>query len=242
MGITEYKPVRNTIDIVILAVDDLPSINDRKRPLKNIQVLLVKRDIEPFNGFWTLPGGFVDYEKTITQSVNEKLQQKTGLTEIYTEQLYTYGDDLHRDPRDRVISIGYIALVDKKMIKEEILDDATWFWVKEKRENNQVVSIELINSITNDTVRELGFDHIKIIIDAINRLANKIMYTDIGFNLVGKQFTIGELRIAYETIVGREIPGFRRIISPKIKPTGLSTYDTKDKPDLYRPSQLYTKI
>ncbi len=250
MGIDSYKAIRNTIDIVILAVDDKPLFNERSVPDKGIQVLLVKRDMEPYNGMWTLPGGFVDYDKPLSQSVKDKLYQKTGICDMYTEQLYTYGEDIDRDPRDRVISIGYIALANKGRL---ILDtnkhkDIAWFWVNCNRDDKyNVTDIELVKVGVSDKYQltesekltNLGFDHKKIIIDAINRLANKILYTDIGFNLVGKEFSIRELQLAYEAIIGKGIPGFRRIISNKIEKTGVYTNMVNDKPDLHRPAQLF---
>lgn len=244
-----YRAVRNTVDIVVLATVDRPTDNKRTVPQKGIQVLLVKRDREPFKDTWTIPGGFVDYDEPLHETVHRKLKQKTGIDDMYTEQLYTYGDDIKRDPRDRVISIGYIALTtkDRVNIRDNPGDNETaWFWVNTVRDNGVITDIYLHKSETEhtenlDIVTELGFDHKKILIDALNRMANKIMYTDIGFNLVGKTFTIKELQRAYEAIIGKEISGFRRLILDKIEPTGTTTTFVNAEPNCFRPAQLYTK-
>ena len=249
MGVTDYKAVRNTVDIVILAAENKNEDNIRKVPSKQLQVMLVKRNQEPFKGTWVLPGGFVDYEIGLSEAVSKKLIQKTGISNIYTEQLYTYGDNVNRDPRDRVITVAYIALVNKNKLininKENDCDfETAWFWVNtERSENGQVVNVglERVEGMCAEEITT-GFDHKNIIIDAINRMANKIMYTDIGFNLVDKEFTIKELQTAYECVIGKQIAGFRRLIENKVKETNKTTYDIKDKPDSYRPAKLYYKV
>lgn len=248
MGIEAYPKVRVTTDIVILTVSDLPNRKQRSLPDKCVQVMLIKRDNEPFKGKWTLPGGFVDFNKPLIKTIHEKLEQKTGANNLYVEQLYTYGDDVYRDPRDRVISVGYIALVNEKQARELQLangnSETEWFWVHPIRDksSNNVIDIRLVGVTSGVEITELGFDHKTMVIDSLNRIGNKIMYTDIGFNLVNKEFTVGELRLAFETLAGHEIPGFRRIITPKIREVGLSTKDVRSVPDYYRPSKLYTKI
>lgn len=254
--IEQYRGVRNTVDIVILTTADKKANNERTVPEKGIQILLVKRDIEPFKGMWTIPGGFVAYNKPLHQVVNEKLLQKTGIDNMYTEQLYTYGEDINRDPRDRVISIGYIALTTKdnlKIVNAHGEKETAWFWALTQRDENSVITdLQFIrdtqsNDLASDyaasdyVVDELGFDHKKIVIDAINRLANKLMYTDIGFNLVNPEFTVKQLQNSYEAILGKSIPAFRRTILPKLEATGLSTKAVMDKPDLHRPAQYFRK-
>lgn len=254
MSFEGYKAVRNTVDIVILAVEDVETLNKRLVPKKGIQVLLAKRDTEPFKDMWTIPGGFVNYDEPLSDTVNRKLKQKTGIGNMYTEQLYTYGDDVDRDPRDRVISIGYIALTTKKQVNISNIhgdNETAWFWVDTVRDQGAIVDISLSKDIEDkNNVRgdalvrpehldNLGFDHKKILIDALNRIANKIMYTDIGFNLVEKRFTIKELERAYEAIIGKEIPGFRRLIIDRLEPTGEYSKSISIEPEHHRPSQLY---
>lgn len=248
MGVGEHRAVRNTVDIVIMAAEDKKEDNIRKVPSKQLQVMLIKRNQEPFKDTWTLPGGFVNFDESLRETVRKKLIQKTGISDIYTEQLYTYGDDVHRDPRDRVITIGYIALVDKNSIihidKQYDCDfETAWFWINIERNEYGQVTDAKFNRVGFDNSENvtLGFDHKDIVIDAINRMANKIMYTDIGFNLVGKEFTIRELQMAYECVVGKHIAGFRRIIENKLVETDKTTTDIQDKPASYRPAKLYKK-
>lgn len=246
MGIESYEKLRNTTDIVILTTENKEIHNERKVPTKGLQVLLIKRDEEPFNGCWTLPGGFVDCKKSLKQCVEEKLKQKTGIDTLYKEQLYTYGDDVYRDPRDRIITIAYIALTskDKTHIENCHGDKETdWFWVETVRDTHgEVTEARFIREGSREVVKTLGFDHNNIVIDAINRMANKIMYTDIGFHLVKDEFTVKELEMAYEAVVGRSIPGFRRIIEHKITETNKSTTDVSDRPYAHRPAKLYKKL
>ena len=103
MGIESYPKVRVTTDVVVLTVADLPVNNARSLPDKGVQVMLIKRDAEPFKDEWTLPGGFVNYSTPLIETIYSKLEQKTGAKNLYVEQLYTYGDDIHRDPRVLVI-------------------------------------------------------------------------------------------------------------------------------------------
>lgn len=246
MGIEQYKSLRNTADVVILTTENKELTNERKVPEKGLQVLLIKRDTEPFKDAWTLPGGFIDAERSLSDCVDDKLIQKTGISGIYKEQLFTYGDDVYRDPRDRVITIAYIALTSKRRTRLERCHgdkETQWFWVDATRNSTgEVTSVSFVRDTDGLRVDNLGFDHNLIIKDAINRIANKIMYTDIGFHLVDDEFTIKELEMGYEAVIGRKIPGFRRIIGDKIEETGRTTSDTKDKPDLHRPAKLYRHI
>lgn len=247
MGLDSYPKVRVTTDIVILTTEDKELHDKRGVPDKGVQVLLIKRKEEPFKQSWTLPGGFVDFNKPLIDTVMGKLRQKTGVHDIYVEQLYTYGDNINRDPRDRVISVAYIALVSKDNIVKLNLEngdsETDWFWVESLRDTvtNEVKDISLTRSTTTEIVTDLGFDHKKMIIDALNRVGNKVVYTDIGFNLVHTYFTIKELQLAYEALVGKGIPAFRRQIMPKIEEVGLTTTNIKAEPELHRPAKLYRK-
>lgn len=248
MGIESYPKVRVTTDVVVLTVADLPVNNARSLPDKGVQVMLIKRDAEPFKDEWTLPGGFVNYSTPLIETIYSKLEQKTGAKNLYVEQLYTYGDDIHRDPRDRVISVAYIALVNMTLaerLKASSGDNETeWFWVKMERDaqHNNVVDLKLKGTDSGEIVDRLGFDHKKMIIDSLNRVGNKVMYTDIGFNLVEKEFTVAELKNTFETLTGRKLPGFRRTIMPKIQEVGSTTLDVRERPDSYRPAKLYRKL
>lgn len=245
MSIHEYEKVRVTTDVVIVTTENEAVDDARKVPTKTLQVLLIKRDEEPFNNMWTLPGVFIDSNKGLTECLKEKLfKQKTGIENIYCEQLATYGDNINRDPRDRVISIAYLALADKETLNKTMVQGSKqkqWFNVKLVKKSGEADDIELINEITGEKLGRLGFDHKQMIIDALNRLANKIMYTDIGFNLVSTEFTVKELQMAYECTLQKELSGFRRLVENKIIETGQTTTDVKEKADLHRPAKLYRR-
>jgi ADP-ribose pyrophosphatase YjhB (NUDIX family) len=241
MQFNDYKKLSLANDVVILTTVDKEEEDKRKVPEKGLQILLIKRDEEPFLNKWSLPGGFVDYDKDIDTCVKEKLYAKTGITDLYMEQLYTYGA-VDRDIRGRVVSVAYMALVKKEDVitqiqnTEETNKESEWFWIEPKRDSeNHVVDIQLVSEKGSVVIKDLVFDHKNIIIDALNRLQNKIEYTDIAFNLVSKYFTVKELQMVYECILGRKIQAFRRKISDKIEPTEMM----KDDGSAYRPAQLY---
>ncbi|WMJ81594.1 NUDIX domain-containing protein [Clostridium sp. MB40-C1] len=126
-----YKRPSVTNDIIIFTTDDKEEENLRKVPKKGLQVILIKRDDYPYIEKWALPGGFVGIEEDLEVSARRKLKEKTGIDNIYTEQLYTFGD-VDRDKRTRVISVGNIALVEKGNIRFKEVDlqkKSEWFWI-----------------------------------------------------------------------------------------------------------------
>lgn len=131
-NVNDYDRPSVTNDMIIFTTDDKKEINSRKVPKKGMQLLLIKRDNYPYKGKWAIPGGFVDTNKSLEESANEKLKEETGIDNIYTEQLYTFGE-LNRDPRTRVISIGNIALVSKDKInyfQDKNIKKSKWFWIE----------------------------------------------------------------------------------------------------------------
>lgn len=130
----EYKRPSVTSDMIIFTTADQVQGNQRKVPQKGLQVILVQRNQQPSLGKWALPGGFVDVNESLEASVKRKLKEKIGIENIYTEQLYTFGD-LERDQRTRVISIAHLALVEKCSIQlnnEGVLSLSQWFWVNKE--------------------------------------------------------------------------------------------------------------
>lgn len=240
MNFNEYPKLNLASDVVILSCKDKPQNNIRKVPEKGIQILLVKRNEEPFDRMWSLPGGFVDHDKTIDECVNTKLLEKTGLSNVYMEQLYTYGD-VNRDTRGRVISVAYLALLCKDNInvykKGNLRNiESEWFWLDVDRNDvGDVIGFKATSENGLVSINDLAFDHKKIVIDALNRLQNKIEYTDLAFHLVPKYFTVKELQLTYESILGRSIQAFRRKIENKI----IVTDFVKDNNVAYRPAMLY---
>lgn len=210
----QFSTIAVTVDAVILGIEKDNTDNYRKLDEQSIKVLLVKREEYPYKDCYSLPGGFVLDEETLEDSLRRTLKKKTGLTNVYSEQLYTFGE-VDRDPRMRVISCAYISLLDTKKAN---IRDAMW------------MDLEHIKDIP------MAFDHGNIIGEAIKRLRGKINYTDIVFHMMPEEFTISELQQVYEKILGEKLlaPAFRRTISDKLEDTGKMTQNAG-----HRPSRLF---
>ncbi|WP_271251667.1 NUDIX hydrolase [Pseudanabaena sp. Chao 1811] len=166
-----------TVDCIIFGLD----------AQLELKVMLIQRDIPPFQGQWAIPGGFVRMDETLEQAALRELQEETGIHDVYLEQLYTFGD-LERDPRDRTVTVAYYALIN--LIEQQIqastdAREANWF------------SVHAIPS--------LAFDHEQILQKAIARLRSKIRYEPIGFELLPKKFTLTQLQKLYETVLARPL-------------------------------------
>lgn len=188
----DYDDPSVTADIIIITIFD----NDLK-------VLLIKRKNPPFRGYRAIPGGFLDVnrEENLEETASRELLEETNLKNIYIEQLKTYGD-VKRDPRKRVISVAYFALLpfkefeNQNIIAGDDAEDAQWFSL-------------------NKLPDKIAFDHKKILRDVLLRLRGKVSYTDIAFRLLPAKFTWSELQNVYEIILGRKLiaPNFRRKIN-----------------------------
>lgn len=251
----KFEKLSLTSDVIIFSISTQKREDYKKLKEKKISVLLVKRNKYPFKDMWSLPGGFVKLDETIEDAAKRVLKEKTNLSNIYMEQLYTFGE-VNRDPRMRIISTAHMALVDKNRIKEKILKDAQWFDIDVVDSQNVLVlkfsneeesfKVKVKKKIKHKTSQDLqflteqsdnlAFDHGAIIATGINRMRNKIEYTDIAFNLVGEYFTLGELQQIYEVILGRKLldPAFRRIIANKVEKT-----DIHQNTGGHRPSILF---
>ena len=250
-----FEKLSMTTDILIMSVSNEDTGNYRKLSEKKFSILLVKRDNYPFKDKWCLPGGFVGIDETLDEAAKRVLKTETNLKDIYIEQLYTFSD-IKRDPRMRVISTSYMALVDKNRLMDNLSANASWFNIfmleDEKSYNvtldNGIEEIKFVvgkklkdkttdrydfNIIKND---KLAFDHPLVIVSGIERLKNKIEYTDIVFNMMPKYFTLGELQQVYEVILGKKLldPAFRRIIANKVEKT-----DKVQTGGGHRPSALF---
>ena len=124
-----YEKLSITADDIIFSIATKEQKNYRKLDQKVFSVLLIKRNDFPFKGCWSLPGGFVGIKETIDEAAKRILKQKTNLENIYMEQLYTYST-VDRDPRMRVISTSYIALIDRSKLKDKLSQDAAWFQIQ----------------------------------------------------------------------------------------------------------------
>lgn len=206
---SKYERPSVTVDVVMMTI--------RQRDL---QVLLVKRRSWPFEGMWAIPGGFIHMDESLEEAAKRELEEETGVRDVYLEQLYTFGD-LGRDPRTRVITVVYFALLDAERLQIKAADDAAavgWF------------------SVYN--LPPLAFDHAKILQYTLNRIRGKLDYTTIAFNLLPEQFTLRELQRVYEIILHRKLD--KRNFRKKILSTGiLEDTGAKKMEGTHRPARLY---
>ncbi|MEM9215021.1 MAG: NUDIX domain-containing protein [Cyanobacteria bacterium P01_F01_bin.150] len=173
----EYPRPALTVDCVVFGLDEQHSL----------KVLLIQRKLPPFEGEWALPGGFVRVEESLEDAARRELREETGLEEVFLEQLYTFGA-VERDPRDRVVTVAYYALVNLQDYTVQAATDASqaaWFEV------NRVPAI--------------AFDHPQILAAALARLRGKVRYEPIGFELLPEKFTFFQLQKLYETVLGIEL-------------------------------------
>lgn len=236
----QFDRLSITTDILIFSVSSEDEDNYRKLSKKYFSILLVKREDYPYKDKWCLPGGFVDINEDLEDAPKRILANETNLHDIFLEQLYTYGE-VDRDPRMRVLSTSYMALIDKNKLRDKLPKNAAWFNVTVLEDEksidvtldsgNEIIRFKIgkelkekttdrykFNIIKND---KLAFDHAKIIVAGIARLKNKISYTDIVFNMMPEYFTLGELQQVYEVILDKKLldPAFRRIIANKVEKT-----------------------
>ncbi|MCX7923334.1 MAG: NUDIX hydrolase [Clostridia bacterium] len=267
-----YERSSVTVDMLIFTVMNEEEENYRKLPEKSLKLLMIKRGDHPYIAQWALPGGFVAINESVDEAAIRELKTETNVDNIYMEQLYTWGD-VNRDPRTRVISCSYMALVDSASLDVRAgddADDAVWFNVKYavlKKEKTitekgfileKHIEVKLTNnadslSATVRIIEEaegkitkvnreiidskgIAFDHAKMIEYAIERLRNKIEYTDIAFNLMPELFTLTELQQVHEIILNKELlaAAFRRKIADMVIETDQFTKDAG-----HRPSKLY---
>ena len=174
-----------TVDCVVFGLDD-----------QELKVLLIERDLEPFKGQWALPGGFVREGEPLEETARRELKEETGVDEVYLEQLYTFGA-VDRDPRGRVVTVAYYALVNLQDYSINATTDAksaAWFAI--------------------DDLPHLPFDHQEIFEMALKRLKAKVRYEPIGFELLPERFTLTQLQRLYEKVL--EMPIDKRNFRKKI--------------------------
>src|SRR5438477_8518175 len=172
----QYPRAALTVDCVVFGYDE-----------GELKLLLIQRGLEPFKGRWALPGGFVHVDETLDAAARRELQEEAGLTNVFLEQLYTFGT-VDRDPRERVVSVAYYALVKLSEHEAKAATDAAnarWFAVSK--------------------IPKLAFDHAEILAMALARLKAKVRYQPIGFELLPPKFTLSQLQHLYEAILGTEL-------------------------------------
>jgi len=209
---TKYKGFESpgvTVDLSIFTVNE-----------EQLKVMLVRRAENPYLGFWSLPGGFLKIGESLDRAAQRVLSEKSGVDDVYMEQLYTFGEP-KRDPRSRVITVAYIALIPWQSLPEpesEKITDLTWASV--------------------DALPKLAFDHKQILEYAVTRLRAKVSYSNIVHGLMPKQFRLSELQSMYETIINDKLD--KRNFRKRMLATGLlKETGKKDIAGAHRPAMLY---
>ncbi|MBO4347027.1 MAG: NUDIX hydrolase [Lachnospiraceae bacterium] len=206
-----YEKLSVAVDLLVFTIE-----NDA------LKILMVERSEEPFANMPALPGVFVGINETLDEAAVRGIREEAGLEDIYFEQLYSFGE-VERDPRMRIISVAYMALVPIEKLN---------FHAGQRTLSARLVDVkELLESD-----EKVAFDHKKIIEYGRWRLANKVEYTKIAFHLVGEEFTLPNLQKVYEILLGKSLykANFRKKIAPMIEETDRSTSG-----DAHRPSKLY---
>jgi 8-oxo-dGTP diphosphatase len=198
-----------TVDLVIFTVNE-----------EKLKALLIKRAEQPFGGYWSIPGGFLRSGESLDGAAIRVMQEKTGVKEIYLEQLYTFGRP-DRDPRRRVITVSYFALIPwKNLLQPESkkVTDLAWHDV--------------------DRLPELAFDHLEILNYATQRLRAKASYSNSVYGLLPTQFRLSDLQKIYEIIIDKELD--KRNFRKSMLSTGLlEETGKKEIVGAHRPAMLY---
>ena len=204
-----YETPLVTVDIVLCTVIQ-----------NQLKVLLIQRKQPPYEHMWAIPGGFIHMGETLEQAASRRLFEETNVDSIYLEQLGSFGKP-DRDPRARVITVAYYALVSAEKLRLEAhanAEDVKWFSVNE--------------------LTELAFDHHEIVQMALAKLKRHLESSSVAFQLLPEKFTLTELQRVYELILGKTLDkrNFRKKIlaSDILKDTG----ETKME-GYHRPAQLY---
>ena len=186
---------------------------------QSLKVLLVERGIEPYKGRWAFPGGFLNPDERAEEGARRELNEETGLEGAFIEQFHTYTEP-NRDPRERVITIAYFALVRIQEVHGgDDAAEAQWFPIEE--------------------VPQLAFDHDRILRDATRKLRERIHFEPIGFELLPDKFTMKDLQLLYEAIL--DVKFDRRNFSKKMIHYGLlNQLDETVWPTPKREAQLYS--
>ncbi len=205
----EYPRPALTVDCIIFGLDET----------QQLKVLLIQRANEPYKDQWALPGGFVDMEEDLETAALRELEEETGVKDVFIEQLFTFGAP-KRDPRGRVVSVAYYALVNLGQHPVKASSDArnvNWFDIRQ--------------------LPPLAFDHAEIFEVAINRLRAKVRYQPIGFELLPEKFTLTQLQRLYETILGVDLN--KRNFRTKILKMGVLNQLERQTGVSHRPAYLY---
>jgi 8-oxo-dGTP diphosphatase len=197
------------VDCVVFGLDEA-----------DLAVLVIRRGIEPFANKWALPGGFVHLDETLDDAARRELAEETGLGRVYLEQLHTFGG-LDRDPRERVVTVAYYALVNLEGHRVKAATDAreaAWFAVGD--------------------LPALAFDHEAIVTMALERLRDQVRHRPVGFELLPPKFTLTKLQQLYEKILERPLD--KRNFRKKVLGMGLlEELDEVEQDVAHRAARLY---
>jgi 8-oxo-dGTP diphosphatase len=207
-GVDDCQRPLVVVDVVIFTLRD-----------DDLRVLLVRRSRPPQEGMWAIPGGRLALDETMEEAALRTLEEQTGLGDVYLEQLYTFGEP-RRDPRDRVITVAYFAIVpvtDAVRCADTHGDRVRWWSIYD--------------------LPPVAFDHADILDYALTRLRYKLEYTAVGFELLPEEFTLPELQMAYEIVLGETLDkrNFRR----KILSAGVIEPSGSRRVGEGRPARLY---
>jgi 8-oxo-dGTP diphosphatase len=228
-----------TVDVALLAVKD-----------ETLVTLLVPRTSPPFRGRHALPGGFLRMDEPLEGAAARVLHDKAGLEHVFLEQLYTFGA-VHRDPRMRVVTVAYYALVHPGRLEVAARSAAargtTLAHIEVPWEGETGGAVECHSVASEGGARahegreplSLAFDHAEILGTAVKRIRGKLDYSPIGFQLLPERFTLGELQRVHETVLSRPLnkDSFRRrmLASGQLEATGELQREVDHRPaELYR--------
>ncbi len=207
-SIESYARPAVTVDVLLFTIRE-----------EKLQLALIKRGIEPFKSRWAIPGGFVRMDEELEEAARREIEEETGVRDVFLEQLYTFGEP-NRDPRTRVITIVYFALVPGEHLTlraDTDASDASWFSV--------------------DELPALAFDHNEIVEVGIERLKAKIEYSNVAYGLLPARFRLSELQRVYEIILGRALD--KRNFRKRVLALGLVEATDKYSSGAHRPAQLF---
>lgn len=208
-----YEKPSITVDILVFTIED-----------EELKIVMIKRKNSPYKGMLSLPGAFVGMEETLDEAASRGIREKTGLVDIYFEQLYTWGA-INRDPRMRIISVSYMALVSIKDLYHAAGSNEI---------SSHLYSVDqLLQSEEN-----IAFDHREMIAYARERIKNKVEYTQLAFEFLPEKFTLPQLQKINEILLGKELykANFRKKVKNLVRETKEFTSG-----GAHRPSKLYVR-
>jgi 8-oxo-dGTP diphosphatase len=216
-----------TVDVVLLSVVDGGSV-----------ALLKRRDGEPFQGLWCLPGSFVRIDESLDEAALRVLVVEARMPDAFIEQLYTFGEP-DRDPRTRVITVAYFALLPAESFREALNLGSDLMLAELVTPVDDDLHVGTVALSDDDEPLPLAFDHDRILSVAISRLRGKLDYSPVAFALLPREFTLRQLQDVHEAILGKRVnkPAFRRRMLDKGWITGTGRRETNVS---FRPAELYT--